>query len=379
VRQARTWWLMTGKWFRGGMSLEVRFYGARRLNATMPLARLQVSDGGIWLGTTTITMPRDLSSVQYERAEVAQVFKSRGLLTRGVGIATTDGKTHYFWAWRVAKVLNAFSVAGYLVGAPRRPKLWRLFLDQMPWPWRRPLEPRAAEHSGADRAGIDPQHEPGSWRAGRPHGPAATRLSGFAAWRSRSRVCACLDWLVGAAGLALTVVPLCDSVVSWPRNTVLLYPGALERLAGVLLLPSWAWVLTSWWMVAGTPSRGRRTVRSPRRQTWGRLGVIWKRTLRPLAAAGLVVLAVVVVGFVLGAAKGSLRVLPDGVHQVSTPDLNSAKWTTVTPAGYNRWAARFVREDAMFGFFGIITVGFSPLVHNLRRSVRRRDRTIGER
>jgi hypothetical protein len=99
--------------------------------------------------------------------------------------------------------------------------------------------------------------------------------------------------------------------------------------------------------------------------------------LRGLAAAGMVVLVIVVVGFVIGAAKGSLRVLPNGAHQVSTLDLNSATWTTVTAASYNRWAARFIREDALFGFFGLVTVGFSLLVHNLRRSVRSRERAIG--
>ena len=45
-----TWWLMAERWFRGGMSLQVAFYGARRLNATMPLARLHVSDRGILAG-----------------------------------------------------------------------------------------------------------------------------------------------------------------------------------------------------------------------------------------------------------------------------------------------------------------------------------------
>ena len=322
---------------------------------------------GFWLGTTTIAIPSGLGSVQYDKAEVAEIFKSRGLLTRGVGIATTDSRTHYFWAWRVAKVLNAFSDAGYLLGAPRRPKVLRLLLDQMPWPRRRALDPPAIEYGAADRSGADPQPVPASELG--PQGRLITLGNRFAAWRSRSRLCTVLDWFVGAAGLVLTVVPAFDSVVSWPRNTVLVYPGALERLAGALLLPSWAWVLGSSWMLAGIPARGRRSANLPVRQSWGRLGESWKRVLRSVVVAGMVVAAIVVVGFVLGAAKGSLRVLPDGAHQVSTLDLNSANWTTVTPAGYNRWAARFIREDAMFGFFGVVMIGFSLLVHNLRRSL----------
>jgi hypothetical protein len=352
------------------MSIEVPFYGARRLNATMPLARLQVSDQGIWLGTTAIAFPSGLGSVQCDKDEVVEVFKSRGLLTRGVGITTTDGKTHYFWSWRVAIVLGAFSAAGYPTGSPRRPKASRLLLDQAPWPWRRP---RAVDYGGADRAREHRQPALASAFAERTLGPPTTRLSRVAAWRSRSRLCAALDWLVGAAGLALTVVASADSVVSWPSNSVLVYPSALERLAGALLLPSWAWVLVSSWLLAGFVGRRRLRAGTPALQYGERRGQTWTPTIRALVVAVLVVLAIVVIGFVIGAAKGSLRILPNGAHQVSADGLNSANWTTVTPAAFNRWAARFVREDAAFGFFGVIMVGFSLLVHKLRISVRLRE------
>ena len=92
----------------------------------------------------------------------------------------------------------------------------------------------------------------------------------------------------------------------------------------------------------------------------------------------VIVLVDVVVGFAIGAAKGSLRVLPDGAHQVSTLGLNSAKWTTVTPAVYNGWAARFIREDAWFGFFGVVMVGFSVLMHKTYVSARLRRAQQGQ-
>ena len=187
-------------------------------------------------------------------------------------------------------------------------------------------------------------------------------------WRLGSRWCVPLDWLVGIAGLVLTILSCTDSVVSWWGYAVLVYPATLEHAAAVLLLPSWAWVLVSSIMLGGNPRSRKRPTRPALRQAWEPLKGSWKRILRFLAVMGLVVLAVVVTGFAAGAAKGSLRVLPGGVHQVSTLDLNSANWTTVSPAEYGRWAARFVREDAAFGFFGVVMVGFSLLVHNLRRS-----------
>jgi len=70
---------------------------------------------------------------------------------------------------------------------------------------------------------------------------------------------------------------------------------------------------------------------------------------------------VIVVGFVIGADKGSLRVLPGGVHQVST-SLNNGNWTTVSPQQYEIWDARFVREDAFFGIFALALIGSSLLM-----------------
>lgn len=118
--------------FRGGMSLEIPFYGARRLNATGG-AVLQVSNSGLWLGTATIAIRADRQFVEYSRQEVAEVFPCRGWLTRGVGIATREGRIHYLWTRHQGQVLNALTNAGYVVGPPRRPK--SVLIDQLPVWW----------------------------------------------------------------------------------------------------------------------------------------------------------------------------------------------------------------------------------------------------
>jgi len=83
--------------------------------------------------------------------------------------------------------------------------------------------------------------------------------------------------------------------------------------------------------------------------------------------AALLVFVVIVVGFVIGGDKGSLRVLTGGVHQVSTGSMNAGKWTTVSPQQYQMWNARFVREDAFFGYLALFLMGFALLMLRLHR------------
>ena len=82
----------------------------------------------------------------------------------------------------------------------------------------------------------------------------------------------------------------------------------------------------------------------------------------------LVVVAVIVVGFVIGADKGSLRILHGDVFQVSTIDVNGASWTTISAHEFQVWNARFIREDAFLALFGIAMVGFSTLMLRLHRA-----------
>ena len=120
--------------FRGGANLEVSNYLARRINGTIGTALLRISRDGIWLGLTTHAIQKDVRSVECSRADVTEVFPSKGLLTRGVGIATEQGRTHYFWTSRPSRVLQAFAAAGYPLGTPKRPK--STLIDQLPLWWR---------------------------------------------------------------------------------------------------------------------------------------------------------------------------------------------------------------------------------------------------
>jgi hypothetical protein len=183
----------------------------------------------------------------------------------------------------------------------------------------------------------------------------------FSDRRARSSLARMIDDIVGLAGAALIGVSLVDAVGTFWHNRVLIFPATLEHLAGALLLPSWPWIMISGLTIFGLPKRdGTRRLRRPR------LMANWRQAA-PWAAALAVILTVVVIGFGLGAGKGSLRVLPGGIHQVSTLDLNTAQWTTVSAGEYQEWAARFVREDALFALFGMVMVGFAAAMQTLRR------------
>lgn len=84
----------------------------------------------------------------------------------------------------------------------------------------------------------------------------------------------------------------------------------------------------------------------------------------------VILLAFIVSGFVVGGAKGSLRVLPGPRYQVSTLDLNLGEWTTVSPAEFGTWQARFVRGDAVFTMLGAFEVAAGVVVLRIRRRAR---------
>ena len=97
----------------------------------------------------------------------------------------------------------------------------------------------------------------------------------------------------------------------------------------------------------------------------------WRGIRRHSALLGLAAVAlvfiVIVVDFVVGAAEGSLRILPSHVHQVSTSGLNKATWTSVSPAQFRVWEARFIREQSLLSLFGFFLVGYGLLMRRVRR------------
>jgi hypothetical protein len=158
--------------------------------------------------------------------------------------------------------------------------------------------------------------------------------------RLRSRSCAVVDLIGAAAAISLYAVAGIDSVVSWPSNQVLLSDPDLSAIAAVLLGPTWVWVIFS----AG--------VVSDRARYW-RLARMPARPRACLAAAAAVCAAVIAGGFVLGAAKGSVRILPGPRYQVSTLDINQSAWTTVPLSQFRFWQACFVRQDGFFMLFAL--------------------------
>jgi hypothetical protein len=177
-------------------------------------------------------------------------------------------------------------------------------------------------------------------------------------WRLRSRLCAVADMIGVAAGISLYVVTGIDSVVSWPSNQVLLSEPDLSTVAAVLLLPTWLWLIFSAGMVSG------------RTRYWG-LSQIPVRPRTCFAAAAAVCAAVVAGGFVIGAAKGSVRILPGPRYQVSLIDPNPSAWTTVPLSQFRFWQACFVREDGPFMLFGLAAATvFIALLHLRREATR---------
>ena len=177
-------------------------------------------------------------------------------------------------------------------------------------------------------------------------------------WRLRSRSCAVADMTGAAAAISLYAVAGIDSVVSWPSNQVLLSDPDLSRVALVLLAPTLVWLIASAGMV-------------PDRAQYLRLSQLPARSRACIVAAAVVCAAVIAGGFVLGAAKGAVRVLPGPRYQVSLIVNSPTGWTTVPLSQFRLWQASFVREDGPFMFFGLLAAtAFIALLHLRREATR---------
>jgi len=182
----------------------------------------------------------------------------------------------------------------------------------------------------------------------------------FTQWRLQSRSCGVADVIATAAAISLYAVAGIDSVVSWPSNQVLLSDPDLVRIAVVLLAPTLVWLIVSAGMVYG------------RMQSW-RLSQLPARPRTCFVAAAVVCAAVIVGGFVVGAAKGAVRVLPGPRYQVSVIGNSQTGWTTVPLSQFRPWQASFVREDGLFMFFGLlVTMSFIALLDLRREATRAR-------
>jgi hypothetical protein len=180
----------------------------------------------------------------------------------------------------------------------------------------------------------------------------------FTLWRLRSRSCGVADMIAVAAAISLYAVAGIDSVVSWPSNQVLLSDPELVRIAVVLLAPTLVWLIVSAGMVYG------------RMQSW-RLSQLPAGPRACIVAAAVVCAAVIVGGLMVGAAKGSVRILPGPRYQVSVIDNSQTGWTTVPLSQFRLWQASFVREDGFFMFFGLLAAYAFIALLDLRREATR--------
>jgi hypothetical protein len=87
--------------------------------------------------------------------------------------------------------------------------------------------------------------------------------------------------------------------------------------------------------------------------------------------------AVITGSYLIGAGKGSGRVLAGPRYQISSLDLNNARWTTVPAGQYRLWQAEFVRGDSFFMLFGTLLVLFTGYLLLAHRHARR-DTTWGD-
>ena len=180
----------------------------------------------------------------------------------------------------------------------------------------------------------------------------------FTQWRLRSRSCGVADMIAAAAAISLYAVAGIDSVVSWPSNQVLLSDPELVRIAVVLLAPTLVWLIVSAGMVYG------------RMQSW-RLSQLPAGPRACIVAAAVVCAAVILGGLMVGAAKGSVRILPGPRYQVSVIDNSQTGWTTVPLSQFRLWQASFVREDGFFMFFGLLAAYAFIALLDLRREATR--------
>lgn len=108
--------------FVGGMNVPGK---PGRASATMPLARLTVSDGHVSIRPRVGSSL--LASFEVPIDQVTAAFPLRGrILTAGIGLTTRNEATAYFWTWRGPLVLDALRAQGVNVEtARRRPaKMW---------------------------------------------------------------------------------------------------------------------------------------------------------------------------------------------------------------------------------------------------------------
>lgn len=168
--------------------------------------------------------------------------------------------------------------------------------------------------------------------------------SSFGRWWLRYRLFDAVYVAMAVCGVLLFGVTAVDSAVSWSSDRVLIAPATLDNLGLLLLVPGWIVLM----LTGGVLGWACRTNRRPPVWSWN----LRRRAIAVALGAGL--LAFIIGGFIVGADKGSVRVLSGPRYQVSVVSLNEGQWTTVSAGEYRRWQARLVRGGAVLTAFGMV-------------------------
>jgi hypothetical protein len=120
---------MIAERFVGGLNVPTKL---GRLNATWPLATLTIDEHLVTLEPSVLRhLIRARVSVAPTAIKVAYKLKGR-MMTPGVGLDLTDGRTLYFWTWaNKDRVLDALSRQGVRIDPLAR-------RASAIWPWRSP-------------------------------------------------------------------------------------------------------------------------------------------------------------------------------------------------------------------------------------------------
>jgi hypothetical protein len=106
------------------MNLDHRFGTQRRANATIPLATMVVSLTSLRIGPIGV-LRRILPTVDIPRSQVVAAYRSIGLVTFGVAVRTNTS-IHYFWTFRIRRILNEIEALGYPIEGPRWTSMFQL-------------------------------------------------------------------------------------------------------------------------------------------------------------------------------------------------------------------------------------------------------------
>ena len=128
--------------------------------------------------------------------------------------------------------------------------------------------------------------------------PSSATLAKLRHWRLNSASAHWLDRVMVLAGVAVIVVTVADSLISWPSNAIWISPSSLEHAMAFVLIPTWVWLMLGFALLH------RRGSNRPRLRGVGTGRVVG------LVMLSVLCLAVVIGGFIIGGAKGSLRVEP---------------------------------------------------------------------